>query len=76
MCETQDHEVAEQYMSDHAGYEKKARQWVTQYAQEGYVTEKEKLVVLLRGINCRFRNGWQLARMKIMFIVLDLCKVS
>ena len=40
----QDHEVAEQYMSDHAGYEKKARQWVTQYAQEGYITEKEKLI--------------------------------
>ena len=63
-------------MKDHAGYEKKARQWVLQYAQEGYITDKEKLVALLRGINCRFRNGWQLARMKIMSIVLALWEVS
>lgn len=40
----QDGVVAKQYMEDHAAYEKKARDWVRMYAQEGMTTEKDAMV--------------------------------
>lgn len=40
----QDGVVAKQYMENHAAYEKKARDWVKTYAQEGMTTDKDAMV--------------------------------
>ena len=40
----QDWEPAKMYVEDRPGYERKVREWVTQYAQQGMKTEKEELV--------------------------------
>lgn len=40
----QDWEVAEMYKKNRKEYEAKAREWVRLYAQEGMITDKERMV--------------------------------
>ena len=43
----QDWEVAEMYKKNPKEYEAKAREWVRLYAQEGMITDKEEMVLLV-----------------------------
>ena len=53
----QDWEPAKMYVEDHPGYERKVREWVTTYAQQGMKTEKEELVSIERQMGRNWLNN-------------------
>lgn len=69
---TQDGVVAEQYSNRPKEYEQQARQWVQEYAQEGMITEKEIMVLLVILFEYRLTMLLREVRTLIMFILYSL----
>lgn len=53
-------------------YEKKAREWVQEYAQEGMITEKEIMVLFVMFIDYRLTKLLREVRTLIMLILYSI----